>query len=113
MRSRLRLKTRFNFNTILFFLFIVLTINAFYCEIITASPGEILEIIAPDEVYEEELFTVSVMDQEIIEDSPWIIDVIIEFNGYLYQINETAELEIQAPQVNQDKNYLIKASKEG
>lgn len=113
MRSRIYLKTRFNINTILFFLIIVLTINVFSSEIITASPGEKLEIIAPDEVYEEESFSISVIDPEIIEDSPWLIDVIIEFNGDLYQINETAELEIQAPQVNQDKNYLIKASKEG
>ena len=113
MRRKIYLITRFNFNNILFFLCLILTINVFFSENIFAAEGDNLEIVAPDEIYEEEYFSVSVMDPDILEESPWLIDVIIEFNGYLYQINETAEVEIQAPFVNQDTNYIIKAFKEG
>jgi hypothetical protein len=84
---------------------------AFDC--ISAAPGENLEIVVLEAIEEEEMFSVSVMDPEIIEDSPWLINVVIEFNGIFFQINESAEVQIQAPQVNEDTNFIIKASKEG
>jgi len=102
-----------SYKAILIFIFIMFFINILTTNHIIADPGESLEIIAPEEVYEEDYFLISVMDPEIIEDSPWLIDVEIEFNGNIYHINETAEVEIQAPNVNQDSNFIIKASKEG
>ncbi len=113
MRRKNYLKIGFSYKHILIFLLLILPINIIAAETIIATPGEILEIVALEEVNEEEFFSISVMDPEIVEDSPWLIDVIIEFNGDIYQINETAEFMIQAPQVNQDTNYTIKASKEG
>ncbi|UCF50077.1 MAG: hypothetical protein JSU91_00945 [Thermoplasmatales archaeon] len=113
MRRKVYLKNNFNYKPILIFLCIIFVFNIFSTEILIALPGEILEIVAPEEVNEEEYFSISVMDPEIVEDSPWLIDVIIEFNGDFYQIDETAEVMIQAPQVNQDTNYIIMASKEG
>ncbi len=113
MRRKVHLKNIFNYKPILIFLFFLFIINIFATELLIAAPGEKLEIVASEEVNEEEYFSISVMDPEIEEDSPWLIDVIIEFNGDFYQINETAEVMIQAPQVNQDTNYIIKASKEG
>jgi len=113
MRRKIHIKTRFCIKDILIFLLLMLFTNILMTNNIVAAPGERLEIVAPDEVYEEEYFSISVMDPEIVEDSPWLIDVIIEFDGYLYKINETAEVEIQSPIVNQDTNYIIKASKEG
>ena len=113
MRRKIYSKVIIGYKAILIFIFIMFFINLLTTNHIIANPGESLEIVAPEEVYEEEYFSISVMDQEIVEDSPWLIDVEIEFNGNIYHINETAEVEIQAPKVNQDTNYIIKASKEG
>jgi hypothetical protein len=111
MRRKINIK--FNFSTILIFLLLMLSINILIPKNIIASPGETMEIVTIDEVDEEEFFSISVMDPEIIEDSPWLIDVTIEFNGNFYQINDSAELEIKAPSVSKDKSFIIKASKEG
>jgi hypothetical protein len=112
MRRKNNIKNIFCFRTILFFIFIIFIINIFTSNPILANSEKRLEIFTPEEVFEEEYFTISVIDPDIAEDSPWLIDVTIEFNGNIYQIQETAELEIQAPNVNQDSNYIIKASKE-
>ena len=112
MRRKNKIDIIFNFTKIINFLLIMLLIT-FFTPKVFAEPGEILEIVTIDEVNEEEFFSVSVMDPEIIENSPWLIDVEIEFNGYIYEINDTAEIELQAPQVNEDTSYIIKASKEG
>ncbi len=113
MRRNNYLKIRLSYKHILIFLLLMVPINIIATETIIAAPGEILEIVALDEVNEEEFFSISVMDPEILEESPWLIDLIIEFNGEIYKINETAEVIIQAPEVNQDTNYIINASKEG
>ncbi|KYK30287.1 MAG: hypothetical protein AYK22_04070 [Thermoplasmatales archaeon SG8-52-3] len=113
MRRNIPPKTKINCINILITLLLIVTINIIMTDNINAAEGETLEIIAPDEVNEEEFFSISVMDPEILEDSPWLIDVEIEFNGQFYQINDTAEVLIEAPQVNQDTNYMIIASKEG
>jgi hypothetical protein len=113
MRRNIFPKTKINCINILITLLLIVIINIIMTDNINAAEGETLEIIAPDEVNEEEFFSISVMDPEILEDSPWLIDVEIEFNGQFYQINDTAEVLIEAPQVNQDTNYMIIASKEG
>jgi hypothetical protein len=110
---RRKIDIKFNFKIILILLLLFLFINILTPKNIVAAPGERLEIVTLDEVYEEELFLISVMDPEIIQDSPWLINVTIEFNGNFYQINDSAELEIKAPSVSKDTSFIIKASKEG
>jgi hypothetical protein len=113
MRRNNDLTDKFNFN-IIFICFILLLLTSSFISLnIKAAPGEFLEIVTIDEVNEEEFFSISVMDPEIIENSPWLIDVTIEFNGIIYQINDSAELEIKAPKVSKDTSFSIKASKEG
>jgi len=113
MRRKIIKDIEHNFKTYIIFLILILTFNLLISKNINAAPGEILEIVTIDEVKEEEFFSVSVMDPEIVEDSPWLIDVTIEFNGNVYNINDTAEVEIKAPKVNEDTSFIIKASKEG
>ena len=113
MRRKIHIKIGAISKVFLIFLFILFSFNILVTKQTSAEPGENLEIVVQDEVDEEEFFFVSVMDPEILEDSPWLIDVIIEFDGRQYKINDSAEVEIQAPQVNQDKEYIIIASKEG
>ncbi|KYK23130.1 hypothetical protein AYK21_03045 [Thermoplasmatales archaeon SG8-52-2] len=110
---RRKIDIKFNFKIILILLLLLLLVNILTPINIIAAPGERLEIVTLDEVNEEELFIISVMDPEIIQDSPWLINVTIEFNGNFYQINDTAELEIKAPSVSKDTSFIIKASKEG
>jgi hypothetical protein len=110
---RRKIDIKLSSRTIQILLLLMLIFNVLSPKNIVALPGETLEIVSLDEVKEEELFTVSVMDPEIIEDSPWLIDVAIEFNGNFYQINDSAEIEIEAPSVTKDTSFIIKASKEG
>jgi hypothetical protein len=79
--------------------------------------GDNLQIIAIDKVTEGEYFTVSVLDPEDFEgETPFLIDVNINFNGVNYQItagNENGEINLLAPEVNQNTSFLIMASKDG
>jgi len=65
-----------------------------------------------DEIYENEFFKISVLDLEQVG-SPYLIDVNIEFNDILFSIGESAELLLQAPEVNSDLSFIISAFKEG
>lgn len=113
MRRNIYSGIRVSYKAILLSIFLLLLLNILITKDVIADQGERLEIVAPEEVYEEEYFSISVMDPEIIDGSPWLIDVEIEFNGDIYQIDETAEVQIQAPIVDQDTEYTIRASKEG
>ena len=66
-----------------------------------------------NEIYEGEYFKISAMDLESEEETPFLDNVEVEFSGEFYQIDETRELIIQAPDVNQDLILIITASKEG
>lgn len=114
MRKKIHSTTRVNYISILILLFILLLSN------IAVGQGKQFEIIITnlsneeiDEIYEGEHFKVSVMDPESEEPTPFLIDVEIEFNDELYQIDETRELILQAPDVDQDTNLVITASKDG
>jgi hypothetical protein len=113
MRRKIKKDIKSKSRIILPFLILMLTFNIIFSNNTDAAPGELLEIITVEEVNEEELFSVSVIDPEIVEVSPWLIDVTIEFNGNIYQIDDSAEIEIKAPIVNKDTSFIIKASKEG
>ena len=103
-----------SYISVLILLFILLFSN------ITLAQGKQLDIVITNlsneeinEIYEGESFKVSVLDPESEEPTPFLTDVDIEFNGKLYRINETRELILQAPDVDQDSSLIITASKEG
>lgn len=64
------------------------------------------------EIYENEHFKVSVLDTNQ-EETPYLTDVNIEFNDLPYTIGESAEIVLQAPEVDSDRTFVIYASKEG
>jgi len=64
-------------------------------------------------INEKEHFIVSVYDPSLT-DTPYLINVTIVFNELPYMINgESAELILQAPEVDSDRSYQIYALKEG
>ena len=82
---------------------------------ITVAQGNQLDILFTnfygdeiDEIYENEFFKISVLDLEQVG-SPYLIDVNIEFNDILFSIGESAELLLQAPEVNSDLSFIISA----
>ena len=86
---------------------------------ITIAQGNQLDILITNfygdeinEINENEYFKISVLDFEQVG-SPYLIDVNIEFNGILFSIGESAELILQAPEVNSDISFIISAFKEG
>ena len=109
MRSYINCK----YNFIIFILIVMLFSN------ITFAQGNQLEILITDfygeeinEINVQEYFKISVLDFEQIE-SPYLIDVNIEFNDIFFSIGESAELILQAPEVNSDFSFVITAFKEG
>jgi uncharacterized membrane protein len=64
------------------------------------------------EINENEHFKISVFDLDQIE-TPYLIDVNLLFNGLPYTIGETAEIILQAPEVDSDITFEISASKVG
>lgn len=114
MRKKIHTNSRVIYISTLILLFILLFSN------ITLAQGKQLEIIITNlsneeiiEIYEEESFKVSVLDPESEEPTPFLADVTIEFNDLYYQINDTRELILQAPEVDQDTSLTLKASKIG
>lgn len=66
-----------------------------------------------DEISEEEYFIISVYAFNESDIPEWKIDVDIEFNDIYYTIEETGEITIKAPKIDQDTSFVILASKEG
>ncbi len=81
---------------------------------VSADPDGELFFDVVDEVYENELFTVSVYTYNETEVLQFLLDVTIEFDGEPYQItDDSAEVTIQAPAVLEDTVMNITASKTG
>ncbi|MEA3457963.1 MAG: hypothetical protein U9R21_04715 [Candidatus Thermoplasmatota archaeon] len=75
-----------------------------------------LIIDVAEEVYESENFSVSVYDPNLENVSPYLINVLIEFNGEQYNItenDENREITLAAPQISKDAIFTITASKTG
>jgi hypothetical protein len=109
MRSNISVK----YSYILIFLFILIFSN------ITLAQAKQLDILITDlngeeinEIYENEYFKVNVLDFDQ-NDTPYVIYVNIEFNGFSYTIDESAEIILQAPEGDSDISFEIFASKEG
>ena len=82
-----------------------------------ADKGENLQIDTIQEINENELFKISVLDPEDTEsDTPYLIDVEIEFNNEYYFItdeDQNREISIRAPLVEENTTIKIKARKTG
>lgn len=122
MRKKIHPKTRVSYIAISITLFFLLILSIFTIPQVLGLPGdELLIQITKDkdpieEVCEGEFFVVSVLDPNSGEDSPYLRDVFIKFDGGTYHItleNEQAEISIEAPSVYDDTTYIINASKEG
>jgi len=65
------------------------------------------------EILENQYFTINALDPLSQGETPYLSYVNISFNGNLYIINETTELKIRAPRVDEDEELTIIATKEG
>jgi hypothetical protein len=113
MRSKIHLKIKVRYIVILTILLILLFSN-----IIVVAQEQRLFIEVNDEVYENEDFLVSaytLLDENDVSTVQFQIGVEIEFNGMSYNITDesAAVVSIKAPQVSEDKPYLLIASKDG
>lgn len=117
MRKKICTKISSNNLHIYLLLVLFLILNFLIFPHAISAKGDNLQIIAIDKVTEGEYFTVSVLDPEDFEgETPFLIDVNITFNGVNYQItagNENGEINLLAPEVNQNTSFLIMASKDG
>jgi len=110
----MRLNNGLKYVKILFFIIFILILNI---QIIRAGQLEItITDINGQEIYdikEKEHFKVSVLDSSLTE-TPYLLNVTIIFNELPYMIDdESAELTLQAPEVDSDRKYPIYALKEG
>ena len=64
------------------------------------------------EILENQYFTINALDPLSQGETPYLSYVNISFNGNLYIINETTELTIRAPRVDEDEELTIIATKE-
>ncbi|MCK5635773.1 MAG: hypothetical protein KAH91_00010 [Thermoplasmatales archaeon] len=109
MRSSVRVKS----------IYILLSLLLLLFSNITLAEESQLDIIITDindeeisEIYENEHFIVSVVDKSQ-EGTPYLINVTIEFNGLPYTIDDSAEITLQAPEVDTNRAFVIYATKEG
>jgi hypothetical protein len=105
-----------DFNKKIFwFLYAFLFLVVVTTNITSASKTMYIEII-PSTVVSGDMFTVSVLDPDIKNETPYLTDVAIVFNDMIYLItseNDTGEITIQAPNVLTNTTYVLTAYKEG
>lgn len=109
----MRSKSSVRYISILIFLLFILFSNIYIVK------GDDLDIQITDligqeisVINEEEHFKISVLDLDQIA-TPYLVNVNLEFNGLPYSIGETAEIILQAPEVDSDISFEISAFKEG
>ena len=100
------------------FLFIVMFVSLFFlaCTPSTAQKTMNIEIMPSNSIISGENFTVSVYDPNITNETPYLTDVIIVFNGDTYPIlleDASGEISIQTPHVLTNTTYVLEAYKEG
>ena len=105
-------------NSVRYIVILLILIILLYSNIVLAT-GKQFDIIITDlsnreinEIDEKEHFKVGVFDFDQ-NDTPYLIDVNIEFNGLPYIIGESAEIILQAPEVDSDRLFAVFAYKEG
>ncbi len=117
MRKKIHLNISINNFHLYLLLILFLILNSLVSPNVISAKGDNLQIIAIDKITEGEFFTVSVLDPEDFEsETPFLINVNITFNGEIYQItaeNENGEINLLAPEVNQNTSFIITAFKDG
>lgn len=120
MRKNTKDSIRLNHIIIIFIIFLM-----FFFPFITLfstlnAQGNELVVIVSDleentisEIIEGEYFKISVINNESKEQTPYVTDVTILFNDKEYYINDSFELSIIAPNVVEDRGFIIIATKEG
>lgn len=105
-------------NSVRYIVILLILIVLLFSNIVLAT-GKQLDIIITDlsnreinEIDEKEHFKVSVLDFDQ-NDTPYLIGVNIEFNGLPYTIGESAEIILQAPEVDSDRLFVVYVYKEG
>ena len=113
MRKKTHLVAGNSYIPILLILIIALSILIPYQ--VSAQEKQLI-IDVTKEVYESENFSVSVYDPNLENASPYLINVLIEFDGKQYNItenDENREIILAAPQISKDAIFTITASKTG
>ncbi len=118
-RTNKKRATNRYYNILLITLILMIIFTIFF-SINVLSQGEQIEILITDtsdfsinQITEGETFKVSVFDSNL-ETNVFLKDVKIEFNEETYHIknsSETREIEIISPDVEEDKEFLINATK--
>ena len=113
-KNSLTLKKNSSTCKILLFITVMLFLNIFFISLNNSIEEQQLYVYSVDEIYENETLIVSVytLDENI---SPvFLSDVEIEFNGERYYIgNNTVEVQILTPPVDEDTVFYVNASKTG
>lgn len=94
---------------------LIIALSIFIPYSVSAQEKQLIIDVAK-EVYESENFSVSVYDPNLENTSPYLINVLIEFNGKQYNItenDENREIILSAPQISKDAIFTITASKTG
>lgn len=94
--------------------FFLLSISTLLIPSVTSSSLQI-EVLPPEPVSQQN-FTISVFDPTIVNETPYLTDVVIRFQNTNYTITDThpnRELILPAPQVNVPTSYSIEAFKNG
>lgn len=124
MRKNLILKIKYRINAILLIIFVLLFFCIIFSNNIKAQDKNLLIEIRDsntgyiiNEINENEYFKVSVRDpDDILSSTPYLINVILFFNNVEYLISEqsyNADIELKAPNVDQNTYFSINASKSG
>jgi hypothetical protein len=113
LEERMRSKISLRFISILLLLQILFFSN------ITFTQGNHLEIQITNEIGQEiseinenEHFKISVLDLDQ-DETPYLVDVNLVFNELPFLIGETAEIILQAPEVDSDISFEISAFRAG
>jgi len=81
----------------------------------SASKTMVIEL-SSSIISSNEYLTVSVFDPSITNETPYLTDVILQFNDEIYEISsedDIGEILIQVPQVPVNTTYILEAFKEG
>lgn len=84
--------------------------------IVASAASTMIVEVSPSTIISEEYFTISVYDPSITNETPYLTNVIIQFNKEIYTISsddDSGEISIQAPDVLVNTSFLINAFKEG
>ncbi len=120
MKKDTKTPLRVNHITITVLIFLILILSIFTLNFsVYAQEKEFIIIIKDQEenviseILEGEYFIISALDPTTQEHTPYLSYVNISFNNKYYHIDDTRELILKAPNVEEDNEFIIIGSKEG